>query len=407
MGFGKPTEARRTVRALVILTILAWATHTLLAQWGYGAEVSGQWSAINVQPPIASEEKFVPAPPSLRTANIELRSEAIVSGAAIRLKQIARWADHDGAALTQTSDVVVARFERGQSTRAIELDELKGTLQQAGISLSAINFNGALVCTVRRNDSALDASPQQAVAAFIAKAPTTVPSVIPALNTFAQAVGESRTLKDLLLADLAERFALPSEVFQLHFTGQEEKLANLSEPLFRFEIDRPIQRDIGDVTWPVTIGTPAGTQKTTISANVRAWQTRLFAARPIVARQQFRDEDVVEKRILVDHLGDELSPSKGQVVGQQAARDIPVGTILNSRMIEAIQLARVGELVDVYVERGRIQLKWVAEARENGSLGQTIRVRKVGERDEFTVVLIGQRQGKLVGVSPANVAASR
>jgi flagella basal body P-ring formation protein FlgA len=372
-----------------------------LAQWGYGAEAA--------ELPVASDEKFVPAPPSLRTANIELRSEAMLSGGEIRLKQIVRWAHADNSAIAQTGDLVIAHFERGQSSRIVDLDEVKATLQQAGVNLAAVNFNGALACKVTRSDAGVEVGAEQPVTALIAKlAPTTAPSVIAALNTLSPVEGGgTRTLKELLLASLADRFSLPAETFQLRFSTQDEKLAGLSEPLFHFDIERPIQRDIGEVTWQVAISTPAGMQRATISANVRAWQTRLFAARPIVTKQQFHDEDLVERRLLVDRLGDELALTKAQVVGQQAARDIGVGIPLTSQMIEAMQLARVGELVDVFVERGRIQLKWVAEARENGSLGQAIRVRKIGERDEFTIVLTGQRQGRLVGITPSDVTARR
>ena len=33
----RPLGMRKTVQLMVILTILAWATQTLLSQWGYGA----------------------------------------------------------------------------------------------------------------------------------------------------------------------------------------------------------------------------------------------------------------------------------------------------------------------------------------------------------------------------------
>ena len=37
---GKPLGIRKTVQLMVILTILAWATQTLLAQWGFGQAVA-------------------------------------------------------------------------------------------------------------------------------------------------------------------------------------------------------------------------------------------------------------------------------------------------------------------------------------------------------------------------------
>ena len=72
-------------------------------------------------------------------------------------------------------------------------------------------------------------------------------------------------------------------------------------------------------------------------------------------------------------------------------------------MIEAVQLAKVGQLINVIVQQGGVQLKWVAEARESGAYGQTIRVRKPGTREEFSVLLTASQQGKLIS-SPSNVA---
>ena len=52
---GKPLSRKQTVRLLVALTILAWATQTLLHQWGYSQEIP------TTQP--QSTERFVPAGP--------------------------------------------------------------------------------------------------------------------------------------------------------------------------------------------------------------------------------------------------------------------------------------------------------------------------------------------------------
>ena len=87
----------------------------------------------------------------------------------------------------------------------------------------------------------------------------------------------------------------------------------------------------------------------------------------------------------------------------KVGRDISPGVALTGRMIEAVQLAKVGQLINVIVQQGGVQLKWVAEARESGAYGQTIRVRKPGTREEFSVLLTASQQGKLIS-SPSNVA---
>jgi flagella basal body P-ring formation protein FlgA len=206
-----------------------------------------------------------------------------------------------------------------------------------------------------------------------------------------------------LIAEVAERFALSADSLQVRFSQQDEKVLNLPDSNCKFDVEPRKQRNIGDITWDVTVTGSTGRQKHSISAHVRAWQTQIIAVKPIVTRQVISESDVTEKRVLVDRLPDEGSLTLDQVVGQQSARDISPGVAFTGRMIEAVQLAKVGQLINVLVQQGRVQLKWVAEARESGAYGQTIRVRKPGTREEFSVLLSGPQQGKLIS-SPSNVA---
>ena len=43
-----------------------------------------------------------------------------------------------------------------------------------------------------------------------------------------------KSLRDYLVADTAERFALPVDQLQFHFNPADEKLLNLCEPHFQF-----------------------------------------------------------------------------------------------------------------------------------------------------------------------------
>src|SRR3954463_16728016 len=78
---------RKMVRLMIALTILAWATQTLMHQWGFGAEIS---IASQQQQPT---EKFVPADAMSRGATLELRPEATISTPEIKLRQVCRWSD--------------------------------------------------------------------------------------------------------------------------------------------------------------------------------------------------------------------------------------------------------------------------------------------------------------------------
>ena len=362
---------KKMIQGLIILTLLCWATQTLVAQWGLGEEISG--------------EKFVAPRAGIL---IELKREAMVGGSEIRLNEIARWAGAGSDALEQTGDLIVGRFAAGKMSIAIDQDELKSVLEGAGVNLASIDFSGALRCVVMRTE----ATPVEAP--LINSAPPTTRPVIEST---------SRLLREILIAEVAGRFELPVDSLQVRFSQQDEKVLTLSEASCKFDVEPRKQRNIGDISWDVTVTSAEGKKKHSISANVRVWQTQVIAAKPIVTRQVIGESDVTEKRILVDRLPDEGSLTVDQVVGQQSGRDLSPGVALSGRMIEAVQLAKVGQLINVVVQQGGVQLKWVAEARESGAAGQAIRVRKSGTREEFSVLLTGPQQGKLIS-SPSNVA---
>src|SRR6266568_4167269 len=120
MRNSKPADLKKIIQGLIILTLLAWATQTLVAQWGFGDEVS--------------LEKFVV--PSRRSTVIELKSEAMIAGNEIRLNQIARWPGAGDDVMEQTGDLILGRFAAGKFSRAIDLDEVKVILEGAGVNLA-------------------------------------------------------------------------------------------------------------------------------------------------------------------------------------------------------------------------------------------------------------------------------
>src|SRR5437764_331122 len=124
--------------------------------------------------------------------------------------------------------------------------------------------------------------------------------------------------------------------------AQDEEVVAVSEGNYKFDVEPRKQRNIGDIAWEITAISAAAKQKYTIYANVRAWQSQIIAIKPIVARQVISEADVSEKRILVDRLPEEGSLTIDQVVGQQSARDLSPGVAFTGRMVEAVQIAKVG-----------------------------------------------------------------
>jgi flagella basal body P-ring formation protein FlgA len=368
---------------------------------------------------LGGSEQFVPGGERFYTgATLELRPEVTVVGEEVKLKQVCRWAASDKAAFEPIADLVLLRLPKGAPYRTLSIKEMRDTLHDAGVNLAVLRFAGATSCTVARSDVKFDerSALEQWVAAkdgvaakpALIEAPTTRPAKTKVVEV-PEAVEVTRpeeapkaaedkkykTLRDYLVGEIAERLAIPVNQLQFHFSPADEKLLNLSEPQFLFTVKTPWNRNLGEVTWEVTILAGGGSQKTSIAATVKAWQKQLIVDLPLEFKQVICGDDLIERRALVDHLSEDPVVTREQVVGQMAGRDLKSGTILTARLIDPTILIKQGQLVSITLTQGSIRAKSVAKAMEQGILGQTIRVKNETTNNVYDVVVTGAQTAKL------------
>lgn len=294
------------------------------------------------------------------------------------------------------------------------------------MNLAVIRFAGTTSCTIGRNDVALDEHTglQEWVDARLGKNPAPVAASKPqpiisqtpmetaqiaAVIQPARGVEpiESRALRTLLIADLSERLSLDPVSIQMKFSPADEKVLSLCEPQFRFGIDAQRARNLGSVSWEVTIIAGGANHKTTIDATARAWQDQLVVIKPMVYHQTIRTEDVADRRALVEQWNGDEALKRDQIIGQWAAQDLRAGSILTPRLVEAAPLVKTGQLVTVTAEQGTVQIKAVARAMEGGSFGQTIKLKNETTGDTYEATLTGPQTAKVsatVTGEHANVA---
>jgi flagella basal body P-ring formation protein FlgA len=405
---------RNKVKLLVGLTFLAWATQLLFHQWGFGQEMPTSDAAAMTVP----AEHFVP-PSAIVTGagTLELRGEATVYGSQITVKQLCRWSDADAPTFAPVADLVIGRFEKGNTSKSLSLDEIRSTIGDSGVNMAVIRFAGAGTCTVKRGDAVSPEGDslqqwieQRQATLKTATTPTTQP--ILASTVASESTDEEcspfHTLRQRLLIDLSQRLNVPLEKLQVNFDTKDTNLLNLAEPNFRFDIEPRRVRDLGDVSWDVSILTDAGEKKVPVSAHARAWENQLVLSGPVAYKQVLRDSDVTDRRVLIDHLEDTPVLNKPQVVGQEAARDLQTGTVMTARLIESVPLAKAGQYVTVTLSQGTVQVKTVAKAMEAGSYGQSIKVRNESTKDVFDVTLTGP-QAAIIGpvTADAGLASNR
>lgn len=433
MNNGRPLPVRKQVQFLVALTLLAWATQTLMAQWSHGAEPA---------PDTASA--FVPREAGTGAgagAMLELRGEATIYGGDVKLKQVCRWSTRDAATFAPLADLVVARLDGRRPFKVLDVGAVKQTLADAGVNVALVRFSGPVECTVSRSDvqlgegealehwiqahggggdddaepadeasdaakvpHAAEAEPQPAALRQPPRAKISAGARQSANLPPAEESDDSgvRTLRAALLNDLSVRLGLAAADLQVAFDPRDEPALNLAEPAFKFNLDARRVRDLGEVAWDVTVVTETGSRKVPVRATARAWQRQLLATRPLARGQVIQAGDVTARRALVDRLPPDGAPlAAEQVVGQVAARGIKAGTLITGPLVEAVPLAKVGQFITITLNRGTVRIKSVGKALDPGSYGQTIRVKNEATRDVYQVILTGPQEATMAAPDAA------
>jgi flagella basal body P-ring formation protein FlgA len=77
------------------------------------------------------------------------------------------------------------------------------------------------------------------------------------------------------------------------------------------------------------------------------------------------------------------------------ARSVPAGRFLTWHDVARRALVRKGEMIDVTASDGALMITMKALAMENGSAGETVRVRNVESKKEFPVLVVADARGQV------------
>lgn len=398
---------------------------------GGGPVAPAPAAAVPVEPVAA--EKFVPGSGrGFASATLELRSEVHLIGQEVKLRNVCRWPDGDKATFDPVAELILFRLKPSSPFRTITMEELRQTLREAGVNLAVIRLAGATSCTVARTDVKYDErtaleqwiharDPGATPAATETGGNAAVPAKTPAEGAAAegsrpaaaaasarlvrggdhaepaqpeQAI-ENRTLRQYLINETAERLGIAVEQLQFTFNPADDKVLNLSEPFFKFNVRPPRGKNLGEMSWDVTILAGEATRKVSVTATAKAWQSQVVIAKPLGYRQVIRDEDLIERRTLADRLSEDPLITRQQAVGQMSSRELKPGSVMTARLVEPTLLVKAGQLVTILLTQGGIQAKTVARAMEQGTLGQSIRVKNEVTNNTFDVIVTGPQTAEL------------
>lgn len=417
----RPMSTRKTVQFLVALTLLAWATQTLFAQWGYGGliltlpkyqpspatqpaqlglEMDSEAGPADRQPETAHQPprelptegpQQLEQPPMLV---LELRSEIRPEpGVPVRLSDICRWSENDAAAFAPHAELVLATSGTDSGVTRVGVNEIRAALHDAGVNLSLVRFSGAATCAVAVGDVPVDDLSGTATAD--ANGPSdTVPAIqIPAPIS---ADLPQATLRELLVGPLVKALALTQEQVQVDFNPKDQALLAMESPRCTFTIDDTRAVDLGPVAWDITIRDDSGERIVTLHATARAWEDQLILTRPLSRGQVIRTDDLAPRRTLVDARQASRIIDPAEAVGQLAAGDLDKGTLLTTQDLAEPPLVAAGDVINVSMRIGQTTVATVARAMETGPRGAVIKAQNQATRDVYRVVVTGVSAGDVI-----------
>lgn len=399
----RPTQAdiHRARRLLLAAMLLAWATQLLVTQWARGQDQE--------------------APQAEASVIVHMRPSAQVTGASITLEDVCflEWKGAPPSAVTAGSihRTIVVTPRTVEATIFVELEQVVQALAQANIRPEQIQVTGPIRCEVRLapHGDAGGINSQEALlrewgrlsAQADIPAGTPPPGAITGQPSAGQTgpdfIGAHGTLGELLRRDLARQLGLSLESVHLKFAREDGQIIQRTD----IAADRvqPLRiSDLGQVAWTVDL---AGRPRAVL-AEATATVTRAVALRPIRAAQLIRATDLDGQQVRIHRLA-ERGVTPAEAAGQEAARDLPAGEVLTRQCLVPRVLVRRGQLVTVEMMRSGIQTRALAQALEDGVMGQVVKARSESSGQILRITMIGPQAGRLledVEEAAADVTAS-
>jgi len=300
----------------------------------------------------------VSAPAQALRPSIMLKDSASIGGTSIYLRDVASFAGVENQELAERlSAIKMGNSPLPGKARDIYLDYVKIRLSQCGFNPAGFDFNGAASVKVSREGRTVSSE------YIVAKARAYV------LESMPWPAGE-------IVLDV-ER--VPEDV-----VVAASGTANVTVQR------RPNMDYLGKVQLSVRIDYGEGEYVTVpVSLNVRRFVAVAAACRNINRGSVVRADDIELKHMEVTNLPKDIAFDARSVAGKRAKSFFVPGQPFAMHMLENMPLVKRQDGVIVRYETDTFAITAKAVARQDGCLGDRIRVRNIDSQKEFDAVVTG------------------
>lgn len=310
--------------------------------------------------------------------DIRIRAQALIDRDQIRLGDVAVFEGFAGDELSTLRDLQITSAPDFGHNKLITLDDIRVSLDAAGLNIVNLRMKGSSRCVVRR------------------------PAEIPAakadlLGAPEQKNADRASLRGRIQQFLEQRVAEYGGELELGFGKTPASLLALSEPGYTFKIEPRSSRRLGTIDLLVTISqgrSQPQTHKVTVTAALK--KGVVVAVNTLVRGQTISSADVMVEQRSFKKLEKIGLSDLARVIGQEAKQVVRVGNMIKASQIKSKVLVQRNELLSIRSTRGGIAVASTATALSKGVLGDTIEVLNEASQETFWVRVTGLRRGEIM-----------
>lgn len=300
----------------------------------------------------------------------------------------------DGPEAQQFAELAVAdRPAEKQSELTITVQEVRAALDQAGAHWGRIDLNGWKTQVQLRVAAAEPPQAMTGVSIEIDAAQSSSrvkanPELVPAQQLTAQP-----TVRGVIARTLARQFRVAPADLRLEFDPRDREVLELSMQQYRIELE-PMSALYSD-TVRLQVRAWTNTEiahRATVAIGVQVRTGVVVMAREVHRGRTIEHADITTKAMWLGAGELEDLMDADSAAGRIATQSLEAGDVLRERNARKETLIERGDIVQVRCLVGGVVITMQAEARADGSEGETIEFRKLGERQPFLARVVNRNE---------------
>lgn len=323
---------------------------------------------------------------------LRLRTAAAVGGSVVTLGDVLDLTRAGNDLAARLAPVEIAKSERTPATLAVSHEQVSAKLAELGVNQARVLLSGAARCEVR-----LEAPAAESGSAFAAPGPAADDA--PLFREKPASAGSR--LEDLIRAHIQRECASLEGEVDVRFEVASQQFLALTNPPFEFRITSIGRERLGVREFNVVIRGEGQTGRPVrVACRVSLIRQVVAAQRPLNLGAFIKRDDLTYQQRRFDREADFGCAKIEALVGQQVAAYVPVGEMVSTQAVKAVDLVKRGDDVTVLGGTSGVSMTLRGKALESGTYGDTVRVQIGRTRQDRAVrrgVVVEYGKIKLLG----------